>query len=449
MPWELGISEAQQALIENGLREKVIIETDGKLMSGRDVAIACLLGAEEFGFASGPLVSMGCMMMRVCSLDTCPFGIATQNEELRKRFKGKPEHVMNFMKFIAEELREIMAELGFRTIDEMVGRNDCLKVKDNSNIHLSRLVHTDVANAEYRHHVNGESFDFHLDQTIDEKELIPSFLPYIEKKKPFKYSIHVSSENRTTGTLLGSLITEKCKDTLKEDTYVIECQGGGGQSFGAFIPKGMSLYLKGDANDHVGKGLSGGKIVVTPDSKSKYDPSENIIVGNVALYGATSGKAYFEGIAGERFCVRNSGAEAVVEGCGDHGLEYMTGGKVVVLGKVGKNFAAGMSGGIAYVLDQDHDLYKKLNKALVSVQEVHDKYDKQQLKEMIQDYYQETHSPKAKMILKNFEEYSKEFKKIVPSDYAKMLTLISHFEEQCIAHDKAEFEAFQAMKKGA
>ena len=207
--------------------------------------------------------------------------------------------------------------------------------------------------------------------------------------------------------------------------------------------------MKGDANDHVGKGLSGGKIVVTPDSKSKYDPSENIIVGNVALYGATSGKAYFEGIAGERFCVRNSGAEAVVEGCGDHGLEYMTGGKVVVLGKVGKNFAAGMSGGIAYVLDEDHDLYKKLNKSLVTVQEVHDKYDKQQLKEMIQDYYQETHSPKAKKILKNFEDYATEFKKIVPSDYAKMLALISHFEEQGIAHDKAEFEAFQAMKKGA
>ncbi len=449
MPWELGISEAQQALIENGLREKVIIETDGKLMSGRDVAIACLLGAEEFGFATGPLVSMGCMMMRVCSLDTCPFGVATQNEELRKRFKGKPEHVMNFMKFIAEELREIMAQLGFHTIDEMVGRNDCLKVKDNTNVHLSRLVHTDASKAEFRHHVDGESFDFHLDQTIDEKELIPSFLPYIEKKKPFKYAIHISSENRTTGTLLGSLITEKCKDSLEEDTYVVECTGGGGQSFGAFIPKGMSLYLKGDANDHVGKGLSGGKIVVTPDSKSKYDPSENIIVGNVALYGATSGKAYFEGIAGERFCVRNSGAEAVVEGCGDHGLEYMTGGKVVVLGKVGKNFAAGMSGGIAYVLDQDHDLYKKLNKSLVTVQEVHDKYDKQQLKEMIQDYYQETHSPKAKKILKNFEDYATEFKKIVPSDYAKMLALISHFEEQGIAHDKAEFEAFQAMKKGA
>ncbi len=449
MPLELGLSEVQEALIENGLREKVIIETDGKLMSGKDVAIACLLGAEEFGFATGPLVSMGCMMMRVCSKDTCPFGIATQNEELRKRFKGKPEHVINFMNFMAEELREIMAQLGFRTIDEMVGRNDCLKVKDNTNIHLSRLVKTSYANSEYRHHLQDEVFDFHLDKTIDEKELIPAFLPYIEKKKPFKYSINVSSINRTTGTLLGSLITKKCDDSLKEDTYIVECKGGGGQSFGAFIPKGMSMYLKGDGNDHVGKGLSGGKIVVVPDDNFKSDPSENIIVGNVALYGATSGKAYFEGVAGERFCVRNSGAIAVVEGCGDHGLEYMTGGKVVILGSVGKNFAAGMSGGVAYVLDEKHDLYKKLNKGLVTMQEVIDKYDRQQLKELIEDYYKETKSLKAKKILDNFEESSKNFKKIVPNDYAKMLTFISHFKEQGLDHEKAELEAFQMIKRGA
>ncbi len=449
MPLELGIGQAQEALIENGLREKVIIETDGKLMSGRDVAIACLLGAEEFGFATGPLVSMGCMMMRVCSKDTCPFGVATQNSELRKRFKGKPEHVMNFMKFIAQDLREIMAQLGFRTIDEMVGRNDCLKVKDNSSIHLSSLVHTKYANASCRHHIKGEEFDFHLDKTIDERELIPAFVDHIEKKEPFKYSINVSSTNRTTGTLLGSLISEKCGSSLKEDTYVVECTGGGGQSFGAFIPKGMSLYLKGDSNDHVGKGLSGGKIVVTPSENVKYNPSENIIIGNVALYGATSGKAYFEGIAGERFCVRNSGAIAVVEGCGDHGLEYMTGGKVVILGKVGKNFAAGMSGGIAYVLDSDHDLYKKLNKGLVSMIEVNDKYDKQELKELLVDYYKETGSLKAKGILDNFDEVSKDFKKIVPNDYAKMLSNISHFEEQGLSHEKAEYEAFQLMKKGA
>ena len=449
MPLELGLAEAQQSLIENGLREKVIIETDGKLMSGRDVAIACLLGAEEFGFATGPLVSMGCMMMRVCSKDTCPFGIATQNEELRKRFKGKPEYVINFMNFIAMDLREIMAELGFHTIDEMVGRNDCLKVKDESNIHLNRLVNTSYSNANHRHYEKGEEFDFHLDKTIDEKELIPSFMPYIEKKKAYKHSINVSSVNRTTGTLLGSLITEKCGNSLKEDTYVVECIGGGGQSFGAFIPKGMSLYLKGDANDHVGKGLSGGKIVVTPSDKCAFDPSDNIIVGNVALYGATSGKAYFEGIAGERFCVRNSGAQAVVEGCGDHGLEYMTGGRVVILGKVGKNFAAGMSGGIAYVYDKDHDLYKKLNKSLVSMQEVDDKLDKQQLKEIIEDYYKETNSPKAKNILDNFEQSASEFKKIVPNDYAKMLAAISHLKEQGIDHEKAELEAFQLIKKGA
>ncbi len=449
MPLELGVAQAQEALIENGLREKVIIETDGKLMSGKDVAIACLLGAEEFGFATGPLVSMGCMMMRVCSKDTCPFGIATQNIELRKRFKGKPEHVENFMKFVAMELREIMAELGFKTIDEMVGRNDMLKVKDDSLICLDNLVNTKYAKANSRHHIKGEEFDFHLDETIDETKLIPAFLPYIENNKPYKYSINVSSTNRTTGTLLGSLISEKCGNSLKEDTYVVECDGGGGQSFGAFIPKGMSLYLKGDSNDHVGKGLSGGKIVVTPNKDARFKPCENIIIGNVALYGATSGKAYFEGIAGERFCVRNSGAIAIVEGCGDHGLEYMTGGKVVILGKVGKNFAAGMSGGIAYVLDSDHDLYKKLNKGLVSMIEVKDKYDKQELKELLVDYYKETGSIKAKNVLDNFDEVSKDFKKILPNDYAKMLANISYFEKQGLSYEKAEYEAFQLMKKGA
>ncbi len=449
MPLELGVAQAQEALIENGLREKVIIETDGKLMSGKDVAIACLLGAEEFGFATGPLVSMGCMMMRVCSKDTCPFGIATQNIELRKRFKGKPEHVENFMKFVAMELREIMAELGFKTIDEMVGRNDMLKVKDDSSICLDNLVNTKYAKANSRHHIKGEEFDFHLDETIDETKLIPAFLPYIENNKPYKYSINVSSTNRTTGTLLGSLISEKCGNSLKEDTYVVECDGGGGQSFGAFIPKGMSLYLKGDSNDHVGKGLSGGKIVVTPNKDARFKPCENIIIGNVALYGATSGKAYFEGIAGERFCVRNSGAIAIVEGCGDHGLEYMTGGKVVILGKVGKNFAAGMSGGIAYVLDSDHDLYKKLNKGLVSMIEVKDKYDKQELKELLVDYYKETGSIKAKNVLDNFDEVSKDFKKILPNDYAKMLANISYFEKQGLSYEKAEYEAFQLMKKGA
>ena len=449
MPWELGVAEAQKALIENNLREKVCIETDGKLMSGRDIAIAALLGAEEFGFATGPLVAMGCMMMRVCSLDTCPFGIATQNEELRKRFKGKPEHVMNFMKFMAQELREIMAELGFRTIEEMVGRNDCLKVLDTSNVHLTEIVDTPYAKAQNRCFKKGEEYNFHLENTIDVSTLLPTFEKAIQKKKTFSIDINVSSTNRTTGTILGSYITEHCGDSLKEDTYVVNCKGGGGQSFGAFIPKGLTLRLQGDANDHVGKGLSGGKIVVTPSENSKFNPSENIIVGNVALYGATSGKAFFEGIAGERFCVRNSGAIAVVEGCGDHGLEYMTGGKVVILGNVGKNFAAGMSGGIAYVLDTHHELYKQLNKSLVTLQEVTDKYDKQELKDIVKEYYQETHSNKAKEILDNFEERSKEFKKIVPNDYAKMMSKIGHFEEQGISHKNAVFEAFQSMRKGA
>lgn len=449
MPWELGVLQAHQSLIDNDLRNKVTIETDGKLMTGRDVAVACLLGAEEFGFATGPLVSMGCMMMRVCSLDTCPFGIATQNEELRKRFKGKPEHVMNFMKFMAEELREIMAELGFRTVEEMVGRIDCLKVNDRSHVDVTELLNASYANAEHRHFEKEAVYDFQLEKTVDESVLLPGFEKAFEEKKPAEINIQVSSQNRTTGTITGSVITEKFGDTLKEDTYVINCEGGGGQSFGAFIPKGMTLRLVGDANDHVGKGLSGGKIVVTPAKKVKFKPSENIIVGNVALYGATSGKAYFEGVAGERFCVRNSGATAVVEGCGDHGLEYMTGGRAVILGDVGKNFAAGMSGGIAYVLDTNHNLYKKLNKALVSLNEVTDKYDKKELKDILKDYYAETKSKKAKEILDNFNTYVKDFKKIVPNDYAKMMSAIGHFEEQGISHENAILEAFQEIRKGA
>ena len=449
MPWELGVAEAQQALIDNGLRDRVVIETDGKLMSGRDVAIAALLGAEEYGFATGPLVSMGCMMMRVCSLDTCPFGIATQNAELRKRFAGKPEYVMNFMKFIAEEVREIMAQLGFRTIDEMVGRTDCLVMKKNQKADLTELLNPAYAESPVRHFSPKSVYDFHLEKTVDEAVLLPAFEKAFAKKKPYSMKIRVSSENRTTGTILGSEITEKFGNTLKEDTYVVECEGGGGQSFGAFIPKGLTMRLKGDANDHVGKGLSGGKIVVVPSEKAKFDPSENIIIGNVALYGATAGKAYFEGIAGERFCVRNSGATAVAEGCGDHGLEYMTGGRAVILGNVGKNFAAGMSGGIAYVLDQNHDLYKKLNKSLVTLHEVHDKYDIQELKGILNDYVKETHSAKGTEILNHFDQYLPSFKKIVPTDYQKMMSAIGRYEEQGISHENATLEAFHEISKGA
>lgn len=446
LPWELGLAEAHQTLIKNGLRTRVRLETDGKLMTGRDVAIACILGAEEFGFATAPLISMGCLMMRVCNLDTCPVGIATQNPELRNRFCGKPEYVMNFMTFVAEELREIMAKLGVRTVDELVGRTDKITVREKQVTERAAKVclesifgsKTDIST----HFEVKDIFNFELEKTIDEKDLIPAFEPSFKKNKPFEHTINVSSVNRTVGTILGSEITKKFGNSLPDDRYVINCNGSGGQSFGAFIPKGLTLKIFGDSNDYFGKGLSGGKLVVRPDENSKFVAKDNIIIGNVALYGATQGQAYINGIAGERFCVRNSGAVAVVEGCGDHGCEYMTGGRVVILGNTGKNFAAGMSGGIAYVLDMKHDLYLKLNKQMVTMTEVTEKYDINELKNLIKAHYKETHSPFAKEILDNFDAKLPYFKKITPNDYQKMTVTISRLEEKGIKHEQAELEAF-------
>lgn len=446
LPWELGLAEAHQTLIKNGLRTRVRLETDGKLMTGRDVAIACILGAEEFGFATAPLISMGCLMMRVCNLDTCPVGIATQNPELRNRFCGKPEYVMNFMTFVAEELREIMAKLGVRTVDELVGRTDKITVREKQVTERAAKVclesifgsKTDIST----HFEVKDIFNFELEKTIDEKDLIPAFEPSFKKNKPFEHTINVSSVNRTVGTILGSEITKKFGNSLPDDRYVINCNGSGGQSFGAFIPKGLSLKIFGDSNDYFGKGLSGGKLVIRPDENSKFVAKDNIIIGNVALYGATQGQAYINGIAGERFCVRNSGAVAVVEGCGDHGCEYMTGGRVVILGNTGKNFAAGMSGGIAYVLDMKHDLYLKLNKQMVTMTEVTEKYDINELKNLIKAHYKETHSPFAKEILDNFDAKLPYFKKITPNDYQKMTVTISRLEEKGIKHEQAELEAF-------
>ena len=349
LPWELGLSETHQTLIQNGLRERVRIETDGKLMSGRDVAIAALLGAEEFGFATAPLVTMGCVMMRVCNLDTCPVGIATQNPELRKRFAGKPEYVINFMRFIAEELREYMAKLGIRIVDELVGRTDLLKVRDvptskrAATLDLSRILNNPYAKEKKGMIFNPKKvFDFELNKTLDERVLVKELLPSLEKKQKRILELDVKNTDRTFGTIFGSEITRRYPDGLEEDSYVLKCKGAGGQSFGAFIPKGLTLELTGDSNDYFGKGLSGGKLIVYPPTGVKFKADENIIIGNVALYGATSGKAYINGVAGERFCVRNSGATAVVEGVGDHGCEYMTGGRVAILGKTGKNFAAGI-----------------------------------------------------------------------------------------------------------
>ena len=452
LPWELGLAETHQTLIMNGLRNKVVVETDGKLMTGRDVAIACLLGAEEFGFATAPLVTLGCVMMRVCNLDTCPVGVATQNPELRKKFTGKPEYVMNFMRFVAQELREYMAKLGFKTIDEMVGRTDMLfQAKAGSGakkgkIDLSVILDNPYAGKEKIDYLHKNVFNFELEKTLDEKVLIKKLGPALEKKQKRSIEIDVKNTDRSFGTMFGSEITRMYDDTLAEDTFTIMCHGAGGQSFGAFIPKGLTMCLEGDSNDYFGKGLSGGKLVVYPPTGSGFKQDENIIIGNVALYGATSGEAYINGVAGERFCVRNSGAKAVVEGVGDHGCEYMTGGRVVVLGNTGKNFAAGMSGGIAYVLDEDSSLYKKLNKELVSTEEVTDKYDVLELKEMIQQHVAYTNSVKGKQILDNFGDYLPKFKKIVPHDYKRMMQKIVQMEEKGLSSEQAQIEAFYANK---
>ena len=452
LPWELGLAEAHQTLISNGLRSRVILETDGKLMSGRDVAIAAILGAEEFGFATAPLITMGCIMMRVCNLDTCPCGIATQNPELRKRFCGKPEYVMNFMNYIAEELREIMASLGVRTVEELVGRTDLIKVREKTvtkraaMADLSQILYNVDAPAEEKHFRKENVYNFELEKTVDESVIIPAFKTALKTGKPKTIKVEVSSTNRTVGTIFGSEITKKYKNTLPDDTYTIECHGGGGQSFGAFIPKGLTISLTGDSNDYFGKGLSGGKLIVKPDDNAAYKAEENIIIGNVALYGATSGEAYINGIAGERFCVRNSGAYAVCEGTGDHGCEYMTGGRAVILGPTGKNFAAGMSGGIAYVLDENYDFYLRLNKELVTMTGVEEKHDIEELRTMIEKHVAATGSAKGKRILHDFTNYLPYFKKIVPNDYSRMLGEISRFEEKGLSRDEAELEAFYSVQ---
>lgn len=441
LPWELGLAQAHQNLVENGLRSRVLIETDGKLMTGKDVAIACLLGAEEFGFATAPLVTMGCMMMRVCNLDTCPFGVATQNQKLRKRFKGKPEYVMNFMLFIARELREIMAELGYHTINEMVGHTDNLEVDEDANMDYSNILMT-----PYNiHYEPKDTYDFELEKTVDMKTLLPKFEPYFNDKKSHAETISISSTDRTVGTILSSVVTKQFNNTLQDDTYTVHCNGGAGQSFGAFVQKGITLDVHGDANDYFGKGLSGGKLIIQPKNEAKFKPNENVIIGNVALYGATSGEAYIRGMAGERFAVRNSGASAVVEGVGDHGLEYMTGGTVVILGRTGKNLAAGMSGGIAYIYDPNHDLYTRLNKQLVNTYEVSGKADIETLTQLLKNHYKYTNSDVAQKILSNLDHELSNFKKIVPKDYEKITTLIQELKAKGYHDDEASLMAFEQV----
>ena len=452
LPWELGLAETHQTLIQNGLRDRVVVETDGKLMSGRDVAIAAILGAEEFGFATAPLVTLGCVMMRVCNLDTCPMGIATQNPELRKRFAGKPEYVENFMRFIAEELREYMAKLGVRSVDELVGRTDLLCKKSSltgmaAKIDLSRILGTSSKDTEsFRDKCY---YDFELEQKKDqlllrtEKKLQEA----IATGKHAVVEVELTNTDRTFGTMIGAEITRAHHEGMQEDIVTIQCRGAGGQSFGAFIPAGLTLNLTGDSNDYFGKGLSGGKLIVKAPKDAAYDAENNIIIGNVALYGATSGEAYIAGMAGERFCVRNSGAKTVVEGVGEHGCEYMTGGVAVILGPTGKNFAAGMSGGIAYVLDEKNSLYRNLNKEMILMEAVEHKADKEELRNLLEKHVKYTDSAKARMILENFESYLPKFKKIIPADYKKIVQLTEDFIERGMSIKEAQIEAFYESQK--
>lgn len=445
IPWELGLAETHQTLILNGLRERVRLETDGKLMSGRDLAIAALLGAEEFGFATAPLIVMGCTMMRVCHLNTCPFGIATQDIKLRERFKGKVDAVVNFMHFIAQELREYMARLGFKNVNEMIGRVDKLRQKEISTkankLNLNRILKALPTYNKTAVHFK-EHKDNKLKKTIDYRILLPLCKKAVAHKKPIKLSLEVGNQSRTFATMLSSeLLKSYGKDALQEDSIQITAIGNAGNSFGAFLLKGIKLEIIGDSNDYLGKGLSGGKIIAKTSSEASFSPEENIIAGNACLYGATEGEVYLDGIAGERFCVRNSGAKAVVLGTGVHGCEYMTGGQVVVLGDIGANFAAGMSGGVVYILGRHNEA--NVNKELVDIKELNAK-DEKELKATIQRHINYTNSKKARGILDQFDK--KDFFKIMPRDYEKMLKHLESFKGDKDQELKAFEKFIQEMK---
>ncbi|WP_018922714.1 glutamate synthase large subunit [Salsuginibacillus kocurii] len=454
MSWEVGLAETHQTLLLNRLRDRIVVETDGKMMTGRDVVVAALLGAEEFGFSTAPLVVLGCVMMRVCHLDTCPVGVATQDPELRKKFIGAPEHVVHFMQFIAREVRELMAELGFRTINEMVGRTDILTAKQDvdhwkaKDIDLKALLYQPDVPEHVSRHATIEQVHG-LDKTLDEQELLPLCKEAIEEQKPVKATVSIRNINRVAGTILGHEITKRYgRDGLSEDTIELTCKGSAGQSFGAFIPPGLTMKLRGDANDYVGKGLSGGKLVISPAKQATYKAEENIIAGNVCFYGAIAGEAYISGIAGERFCVRNSGAHVVVEGVGDHGCEYMTGGKVVVLGQTGKNFAAGMSGGMAYVLDAfDEAFHDKCNQQQVYLQTVTDEHEAQGLYELIKRHVHYTNSAKAKEVLDNWEQILPKLVKVIPKDYLEMQTRLENLEAEGMSKKEAAMTAFNESKQ--
>jgi len=448
LPWELGLAETHQTLLLNNLRSRIIIEADGQLKTGRDVAIAALLGAEEFGFATAPLVTLGCVMMRVCHSNTCPTGVATQDPELRKNFTGKPEHVVNFMRFVAEELREIMAQLGFRTLNEMVGRCDVLEA--NKAISHWKAQGLDLSNILYQPKValnvgryNTEQQDHGLEKSIDMTRLLDICQPAIERGEAVTAELTITNVDRVVGTILGNEITRHHGAAgLPDGTVNLTFNGSAGQSFGAFIPRGITLKLSGDANDYLGKGLSGGTIALYPPAGSTFKAEENIIAGNVALYGATSGTAYIRGMAGERFCVRNSGVNAVVEGVGDHGCEYMTGGTVVILGKTGRNFAAGMSGGVAYVLDEQGDFASRCNTEMAALEPL-DASDLATVKTLVEKHVECTGSVRAKAILDGWDTYQSRFVKVMPMDYKRVLQALERAQAAGLSGDDALAAAFE------
>ena len=451
LPWELGIAETHQTLLLNNLRSRVVLETDGQLKTGKDVAIAALLGAEEFGFSTGPLIVLGCIMMRVCHLDTCPVGVATQNPELRKKFGGDPGHVVNYLRFIAEDLRGIMAKLGFRTVDEMVGRADRLKTKTVINhwkakgLDLTKVFKKPDVPESYGTYRQIDQ-DHGIQESLDETVLLDVCKPAIENGEKVEAVIPIKNINRTVGTIVGSELTRRYGlNGLDEDTVQLHFNGSAGQSFGAFVPKSMTMTLEGDSNDYIGKGLSGGKIIVYPPKNSSFVPEDNIITGNVALYGATAGEAYIRGMAGERFCVRNSGVHTVVEAVGDHACEYMTGGTVVILGETGRNFAAGMSGGVAYIYDKNGDFETRCNTEMVSIEGIEDE-DQNILNSMIQKHLDYTDSSVARDLLDNWADSIAKFVKVMPNDYKRMLQNIQRVTESGLSGDEAMMAAFEANK---
>jgi glutamate synthase (ferredoxin) len=448
VPWEIGLAETHQVLVLNNLRSRVAVETDGQLKTGRDVVIAALLGAEEFGFATAPLVVLGCVMMRVCHLNTCPVGVATQDPELRKRFMGDPSHVVNFMHFIAQEVREVMAGLGFRTINEMVGHSECIEMRKVDHwklrgLDFSKLLHRPDMPDDVGRYKQMEQ-DHGLDDTLDKTVLLDLCKPALETGQPVSATLPIRNRNRVVGTMLGSEVTRRYGAAgLIDDTISLHFKGSAGQSFGAFIPRGLTLTLEGDANDYVGKGLSGGKIVVYPAAEATFVPEENVIIGNVALYGATSGDAFINGLAGERFCVRNSGANAVVEAVGDHGCEYMTGGRVVVLGPTGRNFAAGMSGGIAYVLDEHGYFWQRCNKEMVQLTSLSEADEIEAVTSLIARHAEYTGSRRAQQILAEWDDWLRLFVKVIPNDYKRVLEAERRVIQSGVSADQAVMSAFE------